>query len=81
LIFAHRKVIDTITNIKTDQILSKMKTNESALLTKVTYRHSSIVFQGFNVKNVDSFLAYLNDAHAKGFQDIKLGKFKSSSIS
>ncbi len=58
-----------------------MKTKEVVLLTKFKFYESPLVFQGFNVKNINSFCELLQKSHEKGFQQGILGRSKSATIS
>jgi hypothetical protein len=81
MVFCKKNLIENITNIKKDQVTSVVKTKEIVLLTKFKFYESPLVFQGFNVKNINSFGDFLLKANEKGFQQTTLGKAKSTTVS
>lgn len=70
-----------MSNIRKDVVTSGMKTKEVVLLTKFRLYESPMVFQAFNVKDIDGFGDLLAKAHEKGFQQGILGRSKSTTVS
>lgn len=60
--------------------LAKSLTSGEALLIKMKLETSSFIFAGVNCSALPEYLRVFDEIHEKGFQQSKLGQFRSASL-